>query len=269
MIVRSDLRYAQQREVTLATRRKRPAAPPTPPEKSSQERVEWLLEFLRRDVADLTLGAVYDFKSGIFPYLHEPDLAAVTDFPPQEMIALGPIPPSREGVTLDEALDIGRDYMAALQHKLREGLEALEAKGQWWPFEMKGPDAPHWFFEQRNDGTIRRSYGGTHSTITLAIAAELLVQWWPDLRRCGYEGCRCWFLPRHGRQRYHAPACRQANFRRQEREKRDRDYQAEYATQVEKDSGKSIADALRKKQAKKKATKKKTTRKGTRKGKSR
>ena len=136
--------------------------------------------------------------------------------------------------------------MANLQQQLRGGLDAFETKGQWSPFKLKAPvEAPHWFFEQRGDGTIGRSYTGKPSTITIATAADLLAEWWPQLRRCKYEQCREWFLPRHGRQRYHDPACshhfRQAAFT----SKHPRDYHAEYVKRVTREVGKGATPQLR------------------------
>ena len=59
------------------------------------------------------------------------------------------------------------------------------------------------------------------ASIFLASAVDLLIESWPQLRRCEHEGCRSLFLPEHGRQHYHAPACRQAAYRLRNKGKRD------------------------------------------------
>jgi hypothetical protein len=56
----------------------------------------------------------------------------------------------------------------------------------------------------------------------MASAVDLFVRWWPQLRRYEHEPCRAWFLPTHGRQRYHdAPA---PSPRRQMSTRFDRDF---------------------------------------------
>jgi hypothetical protein len=119
-----------------------------------------------------------------------------------------------------------RALMAELQAQLRSGVAALQREGAWQPFGLTGP-APPWSLERRADGTIRRSYLGAWSTVTLASAADLLVRWWPHLRRCEHEPCGAWFLPTHGRQRYHDVRC--AGQARYQRFKPTRDHKSEYA----------------------------------------
>ena len=70
-------------------------------------------------------------------------------------------------------------------------------------------------------------HGGGWRTITLASAADVLVRWWPELRRCKHAPCGVWFLPTHGRQWYHDARC--ASAARYQRFKPTRDYKAEYA----------------------------------------
>jgi hypothetical protein len=42
-------------------------------------------------------------------------------------------------------------------------------------------------------------------TLSIAGAADLLLQWWPQLRAC--ERCGALFLPQHGHQRFHDMRC--------------------------------------------------------------
>jgi hypothetical protein len=213
----------------LGKRKARPArraAPPTDPELPDRERILWLLDFLRRDVTTLRPGELITLRNGVFPHLHWAELATVTVHDADELRALGPVPPTRADMTSQQVIAAARDLMAGLQDALRIGVQGLQETGSWWPFALDRP-APHWSLERRPDGTVQRAYMGSWRTITLAVAADLLVRWWSQLRRCEHEPCRAWFLPTHGRQRYHDPRC-SADVRYQ-RFKPTRDYKAEYA----------------------------------------
>lgn len=61
----------------------------------------------------------------------------------------------------------------------------------------------------------------------MALAVDLFVRWWPQLRRCEHKPCNAWFLPTHGRQRYHDSRC--AGKARYQRFKPTRDYKTEYS----------------------------------------
>jgi hypothetical protein len=134
--------------------------------------------------------------------------------------------------------------MADQQGQLRTGAIALERPGTWQPFALEQA-APHWSLERREDGTIRRTYMGDCRTITLASAVDLFVRSWPQLRRCEHQSCEAWFLPTHGRQRYHDARC--AGQARYERFKPKRDYKSEYARRYD-----STRPSARRKSARKK-----------------
>ncbi len=87
--------------------------------------------------------------------------------------------------------------------------------------------SPRWSLERRPDGTFQRAYMGAWNTITVASAADLLMRWWSQLRQCQHESCRAWFLPTHGRQRYHTARC--SAEARYQRFKPKRNYKNEYA----------------------------------------
>jgi hypothetical protein len=210
---------------TSSKRQQGRAAPPVP-EHSDRERILWLLEFLRRDVAALRPGELLDLRNDVFPYLHCGDLATVTVFDADDLRALGPLPPRRADVNSHQVIAAARDLMAGLQDQLRVGIDVLQQAGAWQPFGLKGP-APHWSLERRADGTVRRSFMGAWNTITLASAVDLFVRWCPQLRRCDYKPCRAWFLPTHGRQHYHDARC--AAKARYQRFKPTRDYKTEYS----------------------------------------
>ena len=166
------------------------------------------------------------FRNDVFPYLHDTQFATLTIFDHDEHRALGPVPPRTAGLTSQEVIVAARDLMARVQDQLRAGIDALLQTGTWQPFGSEGP-APHWSLERRPDGTIGRSYMGAWNTITLASASDLLARWWLELRRCEHEHCRAWFLPAHGRQKYHRPRC--SAEARYLRFKPKRNYKDEYA----------------------------------------
>ena len=202
------------------------AAAPPDAERSDRECILWLLEFLRCDVTVLRPGELLDLRNDVFPYLHYENLATVTVFDAHELRALGPVPPRRAKMDSHQVIEAARDLMSGLQGQLRAGVDVLQHGGAWQPFPLKRP-APHWSLERRADGTVRRSYLGAWTTITLASAVDLFVRWWPQLRRCEHTPCRAWFLPTHGRQRYHDARC--AAKARYQRFKPTRDYKTEYA----------------------------------------
>ena len=166
-----------------------------------------------------------DLRNAVFPYLHCTSRATVTVVHEDELLAHGPVPPRRPGVDSRHVIAAARTFMGGLQDDLRAGVNALQAS-MWHPFGLQGP-APPWSFERGNDGAIVRAYMGGRRTITLASAADVLVRWWPELRRCKHEPCGAWFLPTHGRQCYHDARC--ASAARYQRYKPTRNYKAEYA----------------------------------------
>ena len=200
------------------------AAPPVQTY-SDRECMLWLLEFLRCDLAALRPRDLLVLRNEIFPYLHYKSRATLTIVHEDELLAHGPVPPRRPGVDARHVIAAARKYMGGVQDELRAGVNALQA-GMWYPFGLQGP-APPWSFERGDDGAIVRAYMGGWRTITIASAADLLVRWWPELRRCKHEPCGTWFLPTHGRQCYHDARC--ASAARYQRFKPTRNYKAEYA----------------------------------------
>ena len=208
--------------------RKRRSAPgdvaPPVQKYSDRECIRWLLEFLRCDLAALRPRELLDLRNEIFSYLHRESRATVTVVHEDESLAHGPVPPRRPGVDSRHGIAAARTFMGGLQDDLRAGVNALQAS-MWHPFGLQGP-APSWSLERGDDGAIVRAYMGGWRTITIASAADLLVRWWPELRRCKHEPCGAWFLPTHGRQCYHDARC--ASAARYQRFKPTRDYKAEY-----------------------------------------
>ena len=58
----------------------------------------WLLKFLRCDLAALRPGELLALRNEVFPYLHGESRATLTVFDEDELLALGPVPPTRPGV---------------------------------------------------------------------------------------------------------------------------------------------------------------------------
>ena len=191
---------------------------------SDRECMLWLLKFLRCDLAALRPHELLALRNEVFPYLHGESRATLTVFDEDELLALGPGSPRRPGVESRHVIAAARELMGGVQHDLWAGVNALQA-GMWQPFGLQGP-APPWSFERGDDEAIVRIYLGNWRTITVASAADVLVRWWPELRRCKHEPCGVWFLPTHGRQWYHDARC--ASTARYQRFKPTRDYKAEY-----------------------------------------
>ena len=209
--------------------RKRRSAPgdvaPPVQQYSDRECIRWLLEFLRCDLAALRPRELLVLRNEVFPYLHDKSRATLTIVHEDELLALGPGSPRRPGVESRHVIAAARELMGGVQHDLWAGVNALQAS-MWHPFGLQGP-APPWSFERGDDGAIVRAYMGGWRTITIASAADVLVRWWPELRRCNHEPCATWFLPTHGRQCYHDARC--ASAARYQRFKPTRNYKAEYA----------------------------------------
>ena len=208
--------------------RKRRSAPgdvaPPGQQYSDRECIRWLLEFLRCDLAALRPRELLVLRNEVFPYLHDKSRAAVTS--------------SRGRVACARARLTETTWRGVLaSHRCRprahgrgtgrtSGRRQRTAGGMWHPFGRQGP-APAWSFKRGDDGAIVRIYLGKWRPITVASAADVLVRWWPELRRCKHEPCATWFLPTHGRQWYHDARC--ASAARYQRFKPTRNYKAEYA----------------------------------------
>src|SRR5688572_18874001 len=169
------------------------------PVPADEERIDWLVDFLQRDLTTLRPGErldLHDDWAGLLAF-HDPaiDLAAVTP-PDGYAYALA---------KLKGAPDV--EYFDALalevQATLKAGVARLEAGQQWEPF--KKPLIP--VFEVDADRVVRRRYHGTYAAIMLASAVDLLVAWWPQLRRCKYSACGRLFRPKENRHVYHDPKC--------------------------------------------------------------
>jgi hypothetical protein len=211
---------------------------PAPP--SAEQRLEWLLEFLQRDVTALRPGERLDLGTDVVRFLLAPAVIVPTAAPDGYAIALAKM----KGETVPEAPapTLTDEALLTLQTALRAGVELLSAGLRWSPaFETQPPIV----FEPREDGTIIRRYVASLANGLLISAADLLVDTWPRLRRCAFEPCRVLFQPEHGRQKYHDPKC-SALARWHRLPKGKRDYKQELANAERRDRLKATRHKLEK-----------------------
>src|SRR4051794_2007780 len=127
-------------------KRKQTPPAPAPPERSDRERLLWLLEFLRRDIAALRPGELLDLRNDVFTYLHEATSATVTVLDDPDLRALKPA----QAVDADPIVVLARDLLARVQADLRNGVDALHRAGSWQPFGITpGQQGPQWSLEKR------------------------------------------------------------------------------------------------------------------------
>src|SRR5687767_1958894 len=138
--------------------KKRQSPPPAPQQArpSSEERLDWLLTFLRRDLTTLRPGEWLDLADDVWrQLLHDP---AVDVAPPNSYdLALA----KRKG-----APDIPwpESVVIEVQSKLRVGIERLESgRRRWQPFDK--PMNPVLVVQE--DGTIAWRYEGDLGTALL------------------------------------------------------------------------------------------------------
>jgi hypothetical protein len=192
---------------------KKPNAP------GPEERIDWLLTFLQRDLTTLRAGERIDLKEDMVRLLHfrDPSVDLASVEPP-------------DGYAFEQAKRKGAPdlpwpdaLVREVQAKIRAGVEHLEAGRIWQPFDV----ALTPIFRVEGDKTIARSYRGTYLAIMLASAVDLLVQWWPHLQRCAYKPCGLLFRQTHGRQHYHDPKCSKLERWHRLSAKAKRDYKQE------------------------------------------
>ena len=165
-----------------------------------RDRIEWLLSFLGRDLETLRPGDWMNLRDDVQRHLLSTDIEAA-------------------------------DFEASVRelHKdLRHGLEAISGKTGWIlpnaisrnliGFTVKGEDVIALYENQ------------SPAVALMSSAFDLLIAWYPSLRRC--RQCKAWFLPRHGRQKFHDPVCSTRARWQRFAPKRSRDYHQEYARKV-------------------------------------
>ena len=220
--------------------------PPEDPEPA----LEWLLEFVGRDLSllkpgersDLALDVMLfsgDKRQGRFEIgpLHsrrgEPPVSTNSfDRSPEDFPDDDEQPRMRSS-----GRSLPLETLARLQTSIKDGLNELAAGAVW-----KLPAPPRaWFLEVRG-GRLCMGYEGRAEGCFLARVAELLTEHWPRLGRCSREGCGVWF-GRYKGQEYCSPRCsgmvRQERFR-MKHPRRRRDYPAEHQRRVRKRLGPKV-----------------------------
>lgn len=168
--------------------------------RDDDSRIDWLLAWIGADLQAMPPGALLDLRAAVLARLHEPTKAAVTPGGPS-WAALKPAVADNADATVQAA----RALLQAIQADLRAGIAALAAGRPWFPFPLD-EGGPGWSLEPVEGGTVR-AYMGEWRAVTLATAADLLGEWWGDLRVCARPGCGRWFRPLEKRMRYHDPKC--------------------------------------------------------------
>ena len=196
---------------------KRTQVPDRPAEPTDRERILWLLDFLRQDLATTRPGALFDLRDDVMRYLHRVN-EDLLDASTKEWWTASRAKEPHAGASLAREL---LEDVEETQSRLREGISTL-SRGQYWqPFAgtywtppRKGYPGrtgtrhlpPDWIVRQTEDGALVRIYQSlVEADLIIAAAVDVLMRWWPQLRRCKH--CGALFLPRHGRQWYHDAEC--------------------------------------------------------------
>ncbi len=159
-----------------------------------EARAVWLLNFMQQDLTTLRPGEQIDLLEDCATLLGWRDKDAVRVLPPDGYaLALGK-KKWPDSVVLD------------VQQELNRGVKELEAGGSWRPFD-EALTPVFCAKKDKADRTIERRYDGKYGAVMLASAVDLLVKFWPQIRRCELASCHRLFLPADGRQRFHVPAC--------------------------------------------------------------
>lgn len=199
-----------------------PASQPDP--MSDHERIDWLLEFLRLDIQHLRDGEMLDLRTDVTNFcLSSGRIAAIIPSDSErDQKASAFLWAEEEGP--EQLLPVGSvgagwNLIWRIQLMVEVGIRNLEDSHEnpkgilastghvWKPFGTG--DAPTWQLELRDDGTVSRRYVAPLRQAFVAVAADLIQEYWPLLRRCKDEPCGTLFLPSHGAQNYHEPACSQ------------------------------------------------------------
>ena len=221
----------------MTTTRRWPPAEP--------ERIRWLLAFLQRDLTSLRPGERIDLADDMarLLWLRDPALVDRPDAPDPYAHALA-ILRGAPDVPWPTAL------VSNIYATLNAGVALLEVGRSWEPFTptavdgvLPQPDALLPIFTVQPDGTIARRYHGSYHAVMLASAVDLLVASWPLLRRCELTTCRRWFLPDHGRQRFHDPKCANLARSRKHADASPRNYEQEKANAARRDQKKKKGKA--------------------------
>jgi hypothetical protein len=210
--------------------------------------MEWLLRFLRVDLDRLTPGQLIDLHFEVLAIhgVRNP----VSDHSPRVTSGISRKTPTgwKEVKTLQDALRglglsrtvegvflhdpvLDSEGLRTLQTGAVAAIEALEKEGQW---EVPGQWSRCVVEYDKETGLIAKRYDSDIPTVFFATVADLLLEFWPSVRRCASPDCRALFLPSDPRQTYCSKTCSERVRQERHRPKRQRDYQAEHRRRVEK-----------------------------------
>ena len=183
--------------------------------KNECDRTRWLLGFINEDLGTLTPGGLLDLWIEVSRFSKAASTVAGVRHNRAEYEQF--IRLRREP---QELMPDSIEFMSDLQTEVRLGVDLLASEKSWKPI-ARGEGAPRWVLEIDNSGSLVRRYEGPLKPVFLHAVSDLLLEYWPQLHRCEDDTCGKWFLMRHGKQKYHDPAC--SNRVRQRRFRKDRE----------------------------------------------
>lgn len=193
---------------------------------TNEQRVTWLLSFLRNDVATLTSKELLEEAEHVALHILDSNKSVTVDVADDDSSHLNYAEPLEEGP---------RPNLQALHDSLRAGILALHAGQPWSPWQPPLRVTIKW------ESRLRRYYEGPLLQVEVAAATDLLVEFWPRIRRCPYEPCGVFFLKGHGNNKYHDPQCSNSNRQRRHAPKRrKRDYKEELVRKHERHPTKEV-----------------------------
>ena len=233
--------------------------------RSSEDWTRWLLQLARTPLDETTDGQLVDLSADVLSFTTSAGTvrrSAVGGPREWQMTRARRGGPST--TTLRPAV------LRQLQEDARGMLDALSTGKPWEP-----PTAPpRWRLETKAPVTLRRGtseYGErtkarrtgrawdarqpsaflvayilpvarvytieSTRSVFLARAADLVLEHWPRIRRCGLAGCRAFFLPRHGKELFcdprHGQRARWARYNEAHPDRTGRrDYRREYEARL-------------------------------------
>jgi hypothetical protein len=190
-----------------------------------RENLAWLLRFAGLDLKSQPLGALVDLcwqSRRIAPLAQmiiHPDGASIPDYFAGSEAAIA--------------------ELRQLQTEFRGGLEAIDAGEAWElaPASFAGAKKVQWWLKRSPDtGEITR-YAKTGAMLAFILtAADLLVTYGLEIRRCQNPACRRFFLMEDPRQQYCTKECSDRVRQERHRPHRQRKHAVEYERRIAKKS---------------------------------
>ena len=206
----------------MATRR-------TPP---TLDDLRWLLGFATDDLNQLPPGALFDrarqLNAFMFGRMAKPSGSLIAQLSMAKQLVPSDMSRKPEAIRMRTL-----QAMLPLQRALGEGLERLVAGKEW---ELPGLPSTVLVV----DGKFARRVRGTFEDAFVVAVADVLRDWWSELRTCASPGCKVLFVADDPRQKYHSQACGQKAQWGRFAPKRKRDYRREYEARVKRKTGPNV-----------------------------